>query len=128
MNTPNIILSQEDYEKISQLIYQNDSDIAALLEEELSRADLVPQTELPANVVAMRSQVTYKDSVTGQESTITLVYPHEANLAENRISILASVGAALIGLKEGAAIQWPLPNGTKKEFKVVKVSQETLLV
>lgn len=127
MNAPNIILSQEDYEKISQLIYQNDSDIAALLEEELSRADLVPQTELPKNVVAMKSQVTYQDSQTGQESTITLVYPHEANLQENRISILASVGAALIGLKEGAKIQWPLPNGIEKEFRVVKVSQEPLL-
>lgn len=124
MNAPQIILSNEDYEKISQLIYKNESPTAALLDEELSRAEIVPLESLPQNVVAMNSKVIYQDRSTGQESTITLVYPHEANLEENRISILASVGAALIGLQEGAHIQWALPGGSKKEFKVLKVLQD----
>lgn len=122
MDAPQIILSQEDYQKISQLIYKNDSDVAALLEEELSRADIVDQAVLPADVVAMHSEVSFLDVETGRESTFTLVYPSEASLAEGRISILASLGAALIGLKVGQTIRWALPGGAEKEFKVVKVT------
>ena len=123
MNAPQIILSENDFERISQLIYKNSSTTAALLEEELSRANIVPDTRLPKNVVAMNSRVTYVDSVSGEQNTITLVYPNDADLQQQKISVLAAVGAALIGLEEGARIEWPLPGGTKKEFKVLQVSQ-----
>jgi regulator of nucleoside diphosphate kinase len=44
-------------------------------------------------------------------STYTLVYPAEANVEENRISVLAPVGTAIIGYRAGDVIKWPVPGG-----------------
>lgn len=118
-----IILKQTDYEKIAELLNVVGSDATAFLEEELDRATLVDDTRLPADVVAMHSEVHYEDTASGKKSQVVLVYPPEANIEENRISVLTSVGSALIGLRAGQMIQWPLPNGTRKELRVLAVKQ-----
>lgn len=120
-NQDNVILTQADFQKLSQLISIARTEIAELLEGELNRAAIVPDDQLPRDVVAMNSVVGFKDLDSGKESTITLVYPHEANIAENKISILAPVGSALIGLRVGQVIHWPVPNGKEKKFQVVSV-------
>lgn len=118
-----IILKQTDYQKISELLNAVGSDATALLEEELDRATLVDDGSLPADVVAMNSDVHYEDTGSGKTSQIKLVYPTEANIEENRISVLTPVGSALIGLRAGQMIQWPLPNGTRKQLRVLSVKQ-----
>ncbi len=50
------------------------------------------------------------------------MYPHEANIEEQKISVLAPIGSALIGLKIGQSIKWPLPSGSVKELRVMTVS------
>ncbi|HMN67601.1 MAG TPA: nucleoside diphosphate kinase regulator [Bdellovibrionales bacterium] len=97
------------------------SEAGELLEEELARASIVPDDELPSDVVSMNSEITYQDLETGAEQTVTLVYPQEANSAENKISILAPIGSALIGLRVGGVIKWPIPKGKIKEIKVIRV-------
>ncbi len=91
------------------------------LEEELSRAVVVPSEKIPADVVTMNSRVRFRDEVTGEESEVTLVYPQEANASEGKVSILAPVGAALLGLSVGAAIEWGMPTGKVRKFKIVAV-------
>ncbi len=120
-NQNNLILTHADFQKLFALINANDSETAELLEEELGRASVVADNELPNDVVSMNSKVCFQDLETGRETIITLVYPHEANIEENKISILAPVGSALIGLRVGQVIQWPIPNGKEKTFKVVSV-------
>ena len=56
-------------------------------------------------------KIIFQDLENGKERIITLVYPHEANIQENKISVLAPVGVALIGLRVGQIIQCPVPNG-----------------
>jgi regulator of nucleoside diphosphate kinase len=58
---------------------------------------------------------------TGKELVVTLVYPHDADIDENKISILAPIGAALIGLRVGQVIRWPVPSGKEKRLQVVAV-------
>ena len=58
---------------------------------------------------------------TGAEREATLVYPKDASATEGRISILAPVGAALIGLRAGDSIDWPMPNGRSKRLRIVSV-------
>lgn len=118
-----IILTKTDFEKISALINSAPSAISQLLEEELGRALLVADDKLPEDVVAMNSIVSFEDLEGGKTSLVVLVYPHEANISESKISILTPVGSALIGLRVGQSIRWPLPNGREKRLKVISVQQ-----
>lgn len=117
----NLILTKSDFEKLTSLLNTATHETAELLEEELSRASVVPNEELPSDVVSMNSKVSFQDLETEKETVVTLVYPHDANIEENKISIFAPVGSALIGLRVGQVIQWPVPNGKEKRFKVVSV-------
>ncbi len=117
-NHDNLILTSGDFQKLSSLVSSTQTKIAELLEEELSRASIVPDDELPQDVVSMNATVRFQDLDTEKESTVTLVYPHEANIDENKVSILAPVGSALIGLRVGQMIIWPVPNGKEKRMKV----------
>ncbi len=122
MEQNNIIVTAPDHERLGRLIEQNgngrDRSSALQLEEELARAFVVGQTEVPADVVTMNSRFVYVDEETGAKSTVTLVYPNEAAPADGKLSVLSPVGAALIGLRVGQSIQWPLPNGRKRRLRV----------
>jgi len=96
-----------------------------LLLDELDAASILPDHLVPADVVTMNSLVIYRDLDTGLEANIQLVYPEEADAAGGRISILAPVGAALIGLRVGERIEWPLPNRHRRVLEVVSVSHPT---
>lgn len=117
----NLTMKNEDFQKISALLASAPPQVQELLQAELDRASVTADDALPGDVVAMHSTVVYKDRAMGTTSTVTLVYPHEADIAQNRISILAPVGAALIGLKVGQSITWPLPGGRSKEVEVLEV-------
>jgi len=119
-----LIISETDYERISSLLRTAPDEIQELLQTELDRATVVPDDKLPEGVVSMNSTVTFLDLSTNKTNKVTLVYPHEANIAENKISILAPIGAALIGLRVGQTMKWPLPGGKEKELKVVEVNRE----
>ena len=120
-NDSKLILTQNDFHKLSSLVTSTKSDIAELLEDELSRASIVPPEKLPNDVVSMNSTVGFVDLDTGKESIVTLVYPYDAKIEENKISILAPVGSALIGLRVGQVINWPMPHGKEKRLRVVSV-------
>jgi regulator of nucleoside diphosphate kinase len=81
------------------------------LESELSRARVVASEKIPHNVITMNSKVVLKDIESAEKMIFTLVYPSEANLSENKISILAPVGTAILGYREGDVIEWKVPDG-----------------
>lgn len=118
----NIILAEPDYVKLSALVAGTSLEIARQLEEELGRASVVAPEALPRDVVGMNSTVKYEEVGSGKQVTVTLVYPHDANLEENKVSVLAPVGAALIGLRTGQEIRWAFPGGKEKRLKVLEVS------
>jgi regulator of nucleoside diphosphate kinase len=55
---------------------------------------------------------------------VTLVYPHEADIDLNRISVLTPVGAVLIGLSVGQTIEFQTPTREKRSLTVLDVSTE----
>lgn len=118
-----LIISAQDYERLVALIEQNNTPAAAMLDDELARAKIVPESQLPGDVVAMNSYVTFIDCDSEEELTVSLVYPANANVEEMKISILSPVGSALIGLQVGGEIDWPLPNGKKRHLQVTAVIQ-----
>jgi transcription elongation GreA/GreB family factor len=84
------------------------------LEDELNRARVVPAKDIPGDVITMNSRVRLRDLDSGQEIVYSLVFPGDANLAENKISVLAPIGIALIGYRVGDTIEWKVPGGLKR--------------
>ncbi|MEJ8566196.1 nucleoside diphosphate kinase regulator [Elongatibacter sediminis] len=120
--TREVTITRLDEARIRVLLKHVSEEAAGPLLDELDQAAVVPDEELPANVVRMGSHIRFEDLDTGKLSECTLVYPQDADPSEQRISVLAPVGAALIGLAEGADIEWPLPGGQFRRLKVVAVS------
>jgi regulator of nucleoside diphosphate kinase len=83
------------------------------LADELESADVVEPDSVPPDVVTMRSRVRVRDMVSGEAATYTLSYPVEANLEAGRLSVLAPIGTALLGYREGDVIEWPVPGGVR---------------
>ena len=120
---PNIILSSRDLERLEALLYalgNNLSPDKAALLDELGRADVLEPQEIPPTVVTMNSTVRFTVE-NKEEFRLTLVYPKDVDGQADRISVLAPVGSALLGLSVGDSMDWPMPGG------VVKVTIEELL-
>jgi regulator of nucleoside diphosphate kinase len=81
---------------------------------ELQRAEIVPSDEVPDDVVTMNSTVVLRDLDTGEMETYTLVYPNHADIARNRLSVLAPVGTAILGYHVGDVVRWGLPAGVRR--------------
>jgi regulator of nucleoside diphosphate kinase len=120
MHDASIIITDADHERLLSVLDQHDTPVSESLEAELQRATIVPREEVPPGVVTMNSEVVYEDSATGTRRTIRLVYPNDANAAAGRVSVLAPVGAALLGLHVGQEIDWAVPRGIKR-IRVVEV-------
>ncbi len=91
------------------------------LERELDRAVVVPSAAVPGDVATMNSRVRYTDQNDGVQRTVSLVYPLYANAAEAKVSILAPVGTALLGLSAGQSIEWEFPDGSRRRLKLEEV-------
>ena len=97
MKTPKIIISEIDLERLERLLESLPANAfpgKAALEAELDRADIVPASQVPANVVTMNSEVKFSVSSSNETFCLRLVYPKDVNGA-GTISILAPVGSAL---------------------------------
>ncbi|MDM4769208.1 nucleoside diphosphate kinase regulator [Solimonas sp. SE-A11] len=79
-------------------------EVARRLIEEIDRAELITDGQMPDDVVTLGSSVSYRDEDSGAEHTIRLVMPTEANPSLRRVSVMTPVGAALIGLRRGQRI------------------------
>lgn len=97
------------------------------LEVELERASVLDSACVPLDVITLRSWVEVLDLVTGQRSQYRLVLPSEAKLSSNRISVLAPLGTALLGYREGDEVSWHMPGGLRR-LLVERVRQPTAAV
>jgi regulator of nucleoside diphosphate kinase len=117
----NIYITKPDHERLTKLIEiarerEGDANSKYLdsLEEELERAEVVQQKDIPADVITMRSMVRLKDLDTSEEVTYQLMFPTEANFDEGKISVLAPIGTAMIGYRHGDVIEWEVPSGVRR--------------
>jgi regulator of nucleoside diphosphate kinase len=119
------ILLDEDVENLQGLLDSCNKSISQYcnsLKEELRKAVAVPKIDLPPDVVIMNSSALVFDEDAGESVLYTLVYPWDADSDENRISILAPVGTALLGNRKGDSINWKVPAGMRR-LKIMSVRQ-----
>ena len=83
-------------------------------EGELKRVRVVPQSHVPSEVITMNSVVRLRDLDTEELEEYDLVYPVDADVAHNRISVLAPVGTAILGYRLGGVIEWLVPAGPRR--------------
>ena len=119
---PPLLLSRLDCARLEALLDAHPSADARGLLAELERAQVVEPGDVPGDVIAMNSTARFRDEESGEEREITLVYPQDAGNAANAVSILAPVGSALLGLRVGHAIDWPMPGGRRARLHVLSVS------
>ncbi|WP_312985677.1 nucleoside diphosphate kinase regulator [Atlantibacter sp.] len=124
MSRPAIIINDLDAERIDRLLEQPafaSLPVADALNEELDRAQMCRPEEMPADVVTMNSKVRFRDLATNEEYIRTLVYPNQVRDSTEELSVMAPVGAALLGLRVGNAIHWKLPNGNETHLEVLEL-------
>ncbi|HEU4968072.1 nucleoside diphosphate kinase regulator [Sphingomonas sp.] len=95
--------------------------VAAMLLGEIERAETHRAEALPPGTVTIGSEVDFLDEGTHRLRTVTLVMPGEADIEAGRVSVLTPVGAGLIGLREGQAIDWPDRDGTPHRLRILAV-------
>ncbi len=117
MELENLIISDKDFVRLSKL------DNHGLLSYELSRAVVVPEDQVPPNVVRMNTRVVYLDESNGISREVELVFPEEVDLDVGKISVLSPVGSALLGLEEGQTIDWSFPNDPSRRLRVMSVAK-----
>ena len=121
---PKIIISSLDVERLESLLENLPKGAfpgKAQLEAELLRADILEPRQMPGNVVTMNSKVRFKVLTSGEDFTYTLVYPKDMDSSSNKISVLAPVGSALLGLSQGDEIEWPAPGGGLLKVRIEEV-------
>lgn len=121
---PPITLNSVDAERLlhlADIARQRQPDTADFLSREVERANVVSPSQMLPGVVAMGSEVEFRDDTTGQVRRVTLVYPHEADVSAGRISVLTPIGAALVGLSVGQSIEWDTPLGEQRSLTVLRV-------
>jgi len=115
-----IIITAEDHQELESLV---NSDVVRLvsgsdrlneLQVELRRAQVVPKDQVPPDVVTMNSTVLLRDLDTNEVDTYMLVYPDRADIANQRLSVLAPIGIAILGYRVGDEFSWQVPAGWRR--------------
>lgn len=121
---PKIVVSSTDVERLDKLLDSmpdNSFPAMADLVAELGRAEVVASADVPPSVVTMNSTVKFSVESSNEEFCLTLVYPKDIDASGEKISILAPVGSALLGLSEGDEIEWPRPGGGSVQVRIKEV-------
>ncbi len=124
---PSITISSLDYERLSDLLANVPNKDAVTLEslqQELDRAHVVEPSQMPPDVVSMNSRVSFEMEPDGRTFEMDLVYPRDADGSAHRVSVLAPVGAALLGLSVGQRIEWPAPGGKSITVRILEVTYQ----
>jgi regulator of nucleoside diphosphate kinase len=126
MTSKQIIVTAEDFEQLEALLKSrvarvvNGSDRLDELQTELRKAQIIPKDNVPSDVVTMNSMVSLRDLGTNEVETYTLVFPECADIVNNKLSVLAPIGTAVLGYRVGDEVRWRVPEGWRK-LKIEKV-------
>ncbi|PKN85007.1 MAG: transcription elongation factor GreAB [Chloroflexi bacterium HGW-Chloroflexi-8] len=126
MSSKPIYITEFDLHRLQKLIQESQytnyrkSNYLDTLKKELDRAKIVAPELIPSNIITMNSRVVLQDIETGEEETYTLVFPEDADIELNKVSVLAPIGTGMIGYEVGDVFDWPVPSGFRN-LKVMKI-------
>lgn len=115
-----IYITKNDATKLEEILKaglrHSGRDMANLLvlEQELRRARIVPPDEVAPDVVTMYSCVRVRTGDDDESMEFTLVFPEQADPDNGRISVVAPIGAAILGYKAGDVVRFTTPGGVRR--------------
>ena len=109
-------------EAFAMALESRNPKVAEMLYEELGRATLHSADDMPDNIVTMNCTVEFVDETSGLRRMVKLVYPKDADIENDCLSILTPMGAGLIGMVAGETIAWPDRSGTERMLRIVSVT------
>ncbi len=120
---PQVVLTSQDLDRLEALLETLPANAfpAKELRAELERSEIVEPEQIPPSVVTMNSTVRFSIDASGDDFCLTLVYPKDVDASGEKISILAPVGSALLGLSTGDEIEWPRPGGGMIKVRIVEI-------
>jgi regulator of nucleoside diphosphate kinase len=126
---PPIILGESDARQLTELALEmvfTSPRLANLLLDEIERAELRGDDEVPDDVVVIDSTVEFDDGPGAERQTVQIVPPARANPVEGKVSVFSLLGAGLIGLAPGQSILWPDDEGRRRPLRIFRVARSPL--
>ena len=124
-----IHITTQDKQRLEDLLVEvqasdprKHGDLKALTQE-LRRAVIVDPKDVFCDVITMNSRAEMRDLESGETVVFTLVFPSEANIDEEKISVLAPIGAGMLGYRVDDEFEWNVPGGLRR-MKVTKVEYQ----
>ncbi|MEZ4618301.1 MAG: nucleoside diphosphate kinase regulator [Caldilineaceae bacterium] len=120
MDARTIYITEFDVERLRNLIgdakrlQRHGNEYLKSLEIELTRARVVAATDVPPDVITMNSKVCLRDLDSQEELNVILVFPRDADIMQNKISVLAPIGTAMLGYRVGDIFAWNVPDGIRQ--------------
>lgn len=120
-----LVITEADFDRLKHMVdsprYRvTHAMLIQTLRDELERCKVVDPGNVPEGVVTMHSKLTVRDLKADESETYTLVFPEDADINENRLSVLAPLGTALLGARVGQVIEFAAPAGARR-LKVEKI-------
>lgn len=124
-----IHITTQDKQRLEDLLVEvqasdprKHGDLKAVTQE-LRRAVIVDPKDVFSDVITMNSRAEMRDLESGETVAFTLVFPSEANIDEEKISVLAPIGAGMLGYRVGDEFEWNVPGGLRR-MKVTKIEYQ----
>ncbi|MBL8269926.1 GreA/GreB family elongation factor [Steroidobacter sp.] len=114
-----IVISEPDARVLRGLLAaraaaSHDQEHLEELRAELERAQVLEPSEVSPQVVTMHKSVQILDLSSGKRQEVILVSPADADVSARRISVLAPLGTALLGYRQGDEVEWLMPGGVRR--------------
>lgn len=118
MNTTPIYITRSDAEHLRELLREAESSggyrgsmYLRDLKQEIERAEIIPDQDAPGDLITLNATAWLLNLDTGEQMEVTLVSPGEADLFQSKVSVLAPIGAAMLGYRAGSTVVWDTPRG-----------------
>jgi regulator of nucleoside diphosphate kinase len=123
---PAIIVGNRDLRSLRAVVERHAGGPAAAfveqLDAELQRAIVLPQPQVPGEIVGIGSRVTFEDLGTGYRREVVLALPDEVGTARDRLSVLSPLAIALLGAAAGETVEYQLSGGGMVEVRILSVT------
>lgn len=125
MRGKSAVITEADFDRLNGLVHSRQGRVsygplAAALDQELQRGEVVAPARVPKGVVTMNSKVSIRDLRSDEREIYTLVFPKDADINQGRLSVLAPLGTALLGAKAGGVVEVNAPAGVRR-IKVERI-------
>jgi regulator of nucleoside diphosphate kinase len=120
MNTTTLPIANSDRRRLRTILHEpgltwiEQRAWLQALDAELERAAEAESAEAWCDLVTMNATVDLRDVQSGEVETYRLVYPEQADIRQNWISVAAPIGTAILGRRVGDVVRVETPTGVRQ--------------